>query len=269
MNEVDATSVQAVERHDNGVGDAKAKPSAKVALTSFVVYRVNGRAGDPAATVDVLAGGDAARFTPEGKLQLLATSAPFHSDAFKERAPKPGHGLLALYGHRDALEELQYWRARAREMKAEFAYCNYDVQVDRITELLVDRKRLLENHDAKFLNLRRTMSSLQTEIFERFAGYVASEGRTNMSMTAVSHIATRPDLFDRLFEDDKDFKHLSVFVIPVADDVETPGKMRQMAYVRPGSKVLNVVQGSDQVDVLLPAWLTDEKAAKKVRAQQV
>tara|TARA_B100001105_G_scaffold64845_1_gene50752 strand:+ start:1096 stop:1905 length:810 start_codon:yes stop_codon:yes gene_type:complete len=268
MNEVDATSVRAEERHDSGAGDARAKAPAKVALTSFVVYRVNGRAGDPAATVDVLAGGEAARFTPEGKLQLLASSAPFHSDAFKGRAPKPGHGLLALYGHRDALEELQYWRARAREMKAEFAYCNFDVQVDRIIEVLVDRKRLRDNHEAKFLNLRRTMSGLQSEIFERFAGYVASEGGTNTAMTAVSHIATRPDLFDRFFEDDKDFKHLSVFVIPVADDSDVPGKMRQMAYVRPGAKVLNIVQGSDQVDVLLPAWVTDEKAAKKLRAQQ-
>ena len=267
MNEVDSTPVQAEERRDGGAGDAKAKPPAKVALTSFVVYRVNGRAGDPEATVDVLAGGEAARFTPEGKLQLLAASAPFHSDAFKARTPKPGCGLLALYGNRDALEELQYWRARARELKAEFAYCNYDVQVDRISELLVDRKRMREGHDSKFLNLRRTMASLQTEIFERFAGYVAAEG-TNTTMTAVSHIATRPDLFDRLFDEDKDFKHLSVFVIPVADDDETPGKMRQMAYLRPGSKVLNLVQGSDQVDVLLPAWLTDEKVAKKIRAQQ-
>lgn len=268
MNEVDAPSVQAEERRDSGAGDAKAKPPAKVALTSFVVYRVHGRAGDPEATVEVLAGGEAARFTPEGKLQLLAASAPFHSDAFKARAPKPGHGLLALYGHRDALDELQYWRARAREMKAEFAYCNFDVQVDRISDALLDRKRLRESHDSKFLNLRRTMTGLQTEIFERFAGYVAAEGGTNTTMTAVSHIATRPDLFDRLFDDDKDFKHLSVFVIPVADDLEVPGKMRQMAYLRPGSKVLNVVQGNDQVDVLLPAWLTDEKAAKKVRAQR-
>jgi hypothetical protein len=267
MSEVDATSVHAEERHDGGAGEAKAKPPARVALTSFVVYRVNGRAGDPKAKVEVLAGGEAARFTPEGKLELLAASVPFHADSFKGRAPKPGHGFLALYGHRDALEELQYWRAKAREMNAEFAYCNYDVQVDRISEVLVDRKRLREGQDMRFLNLRRTMATLQTQIFERFSGYVAEEGGAQAAMTAVSHIATRPDLFDRLFEDDKDFKRLSVFVIPVADDLEVPGKMRQVAYLRPGAKVLNVVQGSDQVSVLLPAWLTDEKAAKKVRTQ--
>lgn len=268
MNEAEAKVGHAGELAEAPAftADKKAKPLAKVALTTFVVYRVHGRAGDPGATVEVLAGGEAARFTPEGKLQLLAASAPFHEGALAHRTPKPGHGLLALYGHRDALEELQYWRARAREMKAEFAYANFDVEVDRITETLVDRARLRDARDARFLNMRRTMADLQTEILERFAGYVSEEPGRSAEMTKVVHIATRPDLFDRMFMDDKDFAHLSVFVIPVADDNEAPGKMRQVAYVRPGAKVLNIVQGSDQVDVLLPAWVTDEKLAKKMRA---
>lgn len=267
LDEGHAGASAAAASADSGKpADKKAKPPSKVALTSFVVYKVHGKAGDPSAKVEVLAGGSGdARFLEDGKLQLLAGSAPFHSRKLAARIPKPGHGLLALYGHRDALEEVQFWRNQARELKAEFAYVNYDVQVDRIHDGLVDRTRLLEGRDARFLNMRRTMNGLQTDILERFQGYVAEERGPKNSMTAVSHIALRPDLFDRLFEDDKDFQHLSVFVIPVADDPETPGRMRQLAYVRPGATVLNEVQGASHVDVLLPRWVTDANFAKKVR----
>lgn len=49
-------------------------------------------------------------------------------------------------------------------------------------------------------------------------------------------------LWGPLFEDDKDFKHLQVLVVPVADDPEVPGKMRQVACVRSGATVFVCVQ---------------------------
>jgi hypothetical protein len=258
---------RAAEVADVGAGTAKAKKIAEVTLTSFVVYRQHGRAGEPGSSIEVLAGASDARFDDKGRIQLLASSVPFRSEAFASRMPHVGAGLLALYGHRDALEELQFWRNFARSQKAEFAYVNYNVVVDNILPMLVDRDRLRASTDVRFLNVRRMMTSLQDSIFKRFQGYVASEGGAKATMTVVAEMANRPDLWDRLFDDDKDFKHLQVLVIPVADDPEVVGKMRQVAYVRPGATVTSVVQGNEQVDVLLPAWLTDEKVAKKLRKQ--
>lgn len=266
MNPVVEDAAGANAAADNSVSDeVKTKAPAKVSVTSFVLYRVTGPSTDPEPAVTVLHGGVAARYTPEGKLQLLAGSVPFHSEAFNRFAPKPGHAMLALYGHRDGLEELQFWRAKARQLGCDFAYVNYDVEVGKILSGLVDRAMMRENQDVRFLNLRRAKSTLQQQILERFAAYVSEEG-PNTTMTSVSHIASRPDLYDRLFQDDKDFRHLSVFVTPVADDLDAPGKMRQVAYIRSNATVLNMDQGDDQIDVLLPSWLTDEKAAKKVRA---
>lgn len=252
---------------DASAGDNKGKKAAAdVGLTSFAVYRVHGKAGDPGMKVEVLAGATDSRIDEKGRVQLLAGNVPFHSDAFKKRSPAAGSGLLALYGHRDALEELAFWRAYAREQKAEFAYVTYNVVVGTINPQLVDRERLRSDPSMGFMSMRRTMSSLQTEIHERFYGYVKAErGNADVNMATVSQIATRPDLFDRLFEDDRDLRQLSVFVIPVADDPAVPGKMRQLAYLRPGSTVINVRQGVETVDLLLPSWVTDEKVAKKLR----
>ena len=254
----------------NDVSTPKAVPipsvPARVGLTSFVIYKVVRGIDAPNSRIDVFTGGEAGRFTPEGKLQLLAANVPFRSESFKRFAPKHGHGMLSLYGHRDALEELSFWRAKARELGAEFAYVNYDIEVGAISGILLDRAMLLANSSVHFLNMRRARTTLQHEIRDRFKGYVKSEADTNTIMTEVAHIAKRPDLFDRLFQDDKDLQQLSVLVIPVADDLEVPGRMRQLAYMRPGLKVLNVVQGSDQVEVLMPSWLIDEKLAEQFRA---
>lgn len=259
-----STGAAAASADGSAAGDKQKKVVSDIALTSFAVYRVRGKKED--AKVEVLAGASDARIDENGRVQLLASSVPFHAKSFAKRYPADGAGILALYGHRDAMEELAYWRAYAREQNAQFAYVTYNVAVGFINPLLVDRQRLKENPNTGFLNMRRTMSSLQDEIHEKFYQYVKEErGNADVNMARVSQIATRPDLFDRLLEEDKDLKQLAVVVIPVADDPETPGKIRQLAYIRPGATVLDVRQGVETVDLLLPNWVTDEKVAKKFR----
>lgn len=84
-------------------------------------------------------------------------------------------------------------------------------------------------------------------------------------MSRIRQIAERPDLFDRFLAEDKDFKHIFVIVIPVADDPNDPTKIRQYAYVRPQARVVGVRQGTLEASLVLPAWMTDESAARKAR----
>lgn len=238
---------------------AKPPQSATVKLTSFCLYRVNGKPGAPnvEANIEVIAGASSARYGDNGKIQLLATSVPFHSESFNSRAPKRGDGILALYGHRDALEELHYWRERARSLKAEFAYVDFEVWVSEISPQLVTRSLLKESGELyRFLNIRRTQAGLQSEILENFQNYIQDEGgRPSSDMARVSQIALRPDLFGRLLSEDDEMKHVTVFVTPIADDDTANGKMRQVAYVRPNVTILNAVQGADNYEILMPSWM--------------
>jgi hypothetical protein len=238
-----------------------------VKLTTFAIFNKQGSDGAPGTTVTPLYGASAARFGDDGRVELLADNAPFHADSFRGKEPKPGHGLLMLYGIRDSIEEIQFWRTKAREMEAEFASATVEFDVGGIEVGLTDRPLLkAKAGENRFLNMRRMKSSLQTEILERFQHQVRLEGQdVDDEMRRVAQIANRPDLFDNLFEHDRDMAHLDVLIIPVADNPESPGHMRQMAYVRPGAQVVSLQQADDSVRILLPLWMTDKNAAKKQR----
>lgn len=242
--------------------------SSSIKLTSFAIYRTTAGA-DGTPTVSVLHGASDARFNPAtGKIELLADSIPFNTDSFAPFAPKPGHGMLMLYGIRDAADELQKWRAKARELNAEFTYAEFEFDVGKIEVGLTDKKLLRASGDSsRFLNLRRMKSDLQIEILKHFEKYAHEDGmNVKEDMARISQIAMRPNYFDRLFQDYRDARHLDILVIPVADDdVSTPPRIRQAAYVRPGGKLIRTMQGRDDVSLILPAWLSDEKVAKKQR----
>ena len=238
-----------------------------VRVTAFSIFKRRKTPDATGSPVDVLYGASSGRFGDDGKLELLADSVPFHSVSFKNKAPKPGFGLLLLYGIRDSLEEMQYWRIKAREMGAEFVYAEFEFEVGTIEPKLTDRQLLKATAGKnRFLNLRRMKSELQIQVLESFLTYAESDGEeSDENLSRVSQIANRPDLFDRLLVDDRDFAALDILVIPVADDNELPGKMRQLAYVKPCAKVLSILQGSSDVRILLPAWMTDTKMAKELR----
>lgn len=240
-----------------------------VRVTAFSVFKRRKTPDTVGSPVDILYGASSGRLDDNGKLELLADSVPFHAGSFKNKAPKPGFGLLMLYGIRDSLEEMQYWRIKAREMGAEFASAEFEFEVGTIEPKLTDRQLLKATAGKnRFLNLRRMKSELQIQVLESFSAYAKSDGEeSDENLSRVSQIANRPDLFDRLLVDDQDFAALDVLVIPVADDDALPGKMRQLAYVKPGAKLLSIQQNSDESQILLPSWMADTRAAEELRKQ--
>lgn len=239
-----------------------------VKLVTFALFE-NSKRGVAAGAgpAKPVVGAVASRIGDSGKLELLADSVPFRSRKFDSRKPADGCGMLMLYGVRDTLDEIHHWRTYAREHQLEFASAEYELDVGNIEVGLVNRQTLKEHGtEMAFANLRRMTVSLQSEILHRFSEYAISEGvGIDEEMRRISQIATRPDLFDKLLQDDRELANLSVLVIPVADDPALPGRMRQLAYVRPGVKVVSVVQSNDEVDILLPAWLYDKDVAAKAR----
>ena len=240
--------------------DKKPKLPSTVKLTAFSIYKRSATAVTP------MYGAVAGRID-DGRVQLLADSVPFHSASFKDKAPKPGFGMLMLYGVRDTLEEMHFWRTEARKQNAEFAHAEFEFLVGDIEVGLMSRAMLKDAAGkSKFLNLRRMKADLQTSILDNFAAYSKAEGKNiDVDMTRVSQIATRPDLFDRLLQEDSYLSKLDLLVIPVSDDPEVPGRMRQVCYVKPGAEVVSIVQGTDAATLLLPKWMTDTADAKKMR----
>jgi hypothetical protein len=265
--------------------EVKERKPSSIELTVMAMYQLQpARKGSP-ASVKTLAGAVNARVTPEGRVELLADNAPFLNSLFK--APAPGKGLLMVYGVRDSLESVQRWVEKARSAGAELAIAQVEVEVGSIEAGLVDRdllrtfdqfdpsSRFLPAKEAKtaprpyparFVNLRRMKQDLQHQVYATLAGHAKSLDKP-LQQASVLELATRPELFDALFELDADFrKQIDVLAIPVADDLENPIRMRQLAYVRPGTKILRVTQGQDRASILLPRWLTDLEYAQKLAA---
>ncbi|MCZ8256967.1 MAG: hypothetical protein O9327_15040 [Polaromonas sp.] len=247
---------------------AKSAEPAAIKLTAFAVYKKRVAHPKCADDIEIIAGASDVKVDPAtGRVQLLASSIPLKTASMRSRVPQPGFGMFALYGHRDALDELFLWRGIARKANAEFAFVEFEAVVHELSTQLIDREAIKASEGRlRFANLRRCKVDLQKEILESFAGYVEEEGgNAEETMSNVVQIATRPDLCYNLLSQDPDFKDITVFVTPVADDPDVPGRMRQIAFVKPGVEVANVVQGDDSCDLLLPAWLTDEPLAKKFR----
>jgi hypothetical protein len=253
-----------MQEQTNKAEKQKAEQTSTVRLTTFAIFR-EPKASDKNSEIEVLYGASAARRSKDGKIELLSSGIPFHSQAFANKAPKAGFGTLMLYGIRDSLEALHFWRAKARELGASFSSVQIEFSIGNLEVGLTDRALLKKSHGAnRFLNFRRMKASLQSEILHKFTEYAKEEGvNIDEEMSRTAQIATRPDLFDRLLYEDKELKKLSILVIPVADDPEVPSRLRQVAYVKPGAPVVSMVQSNDDAKIVLPIWMTDTKAAKK------
>lgn len=242
-----------------------ATPS-KVKLTLFSLYRARSSEGRLRA-VERMVGAYDVRLGDDARAEVLAASVPFNDRRFDPMAPKPGFGMLALFGIRDAIDELQRWRAIGRNSNAEFAYAELWIDVGEIETKLANRASLqAPGHRSRFLNLRRTTVDFQKEVLATFRRYVREEGGDpDATMVRVQDIATRPDLFDRLLYEDPDLRGIDVFVLPLADMIDSPGRMRQVAYLRPGARIVEFAQGSDQVSMYLPTWMSDAGEAQQRR----
>ena len=247
--------------------DTKDPTPSKVRLTIFSLYKARAAAGRLDA-VERMVGAYDVRVGADGRAEVLAASVPFNARRFDPLAPKQGFGMLALFGIRDTIDELQRWRTIARTAHAEFAYAEFWVDVGEIDVRLTSRESLARpGRRSRFLNLRRTTAEFQKEILAIFQRYVREEGGDpDATMARVPHIASRPDLFDRLLYEDPDLKTVDVFVLPLADMPDSPGRIRQVAYVRPGSTIAEFMQGSDQSTVYLPQWMSEPADARRLRA---
>lgn len=245
-----------------------AKASSTIKLICFALYRTKGSFGEGNLSVEPLFGASDARISNTGTIELLASSVPFHSNTFLDRAPRAGFGMLMLYGIRDALEEMRYWSGKARELDADFTYVEIEFAVGTIEVGLMDRDLLkATNGENKFLNVRRMKASLQTEILEMISGYARGDGiDVNEEMSRISQIANYPNYFDYVLIDDEVLSKLDIMVIPVADKPGMPNRMRQLAYVRAGSVIVTAQQSRTDATILLPNWMTDKSIAEKLRS---
>lgn len=236
----------------------------KVQLTFVGLFRMHGSSGD--AQLSPLVGVQGVECAGDCP-QVTLGSVPFHNRAMDALAPTQGLGMLALFGIRDALEQLQHWRAVARTSHAQFAYLQVQVEVGIPSSGVLTRQQLRAQGAAlRFLNVKRCASEMQKEWLHHFAQWVEEEGGdAARDMAQVRQMALRPDLFERLLYSDADLQHIDVMVLPLADRNDM-ARVRQVAYLRAGTPLLSVAQGSDQMHVQLPDWMAERATAALAEA---
>ncbi len=235
---------------------ATLKPST-VKVITFAVYSKSGSARAP--KIKCIHGASDARVAEDGVIELLIDNIPFNSKTFKGKPPAPGKGLLMLYGNTDPLADQARWFATARANGWQIARAELEIEVGYMEAGMVSRQILKEyGRYMHFANLRRLTADLQTSIAEDFARYAEKEMST-VDAERLQDVARNPQYFDRLFEEDKDFSRLTVFATVLLDDPQFPKKMRQVAYVRPEAKIVDIRQGGTDVRLVLPSWMTNVK----------
>jgi hypothetical protein len=233
--------------------------TSKVQLTLMGLYRMH--AGAPVPQMSPLVGVKHLDWV-DGMPHVTLGSVPFHDRAMDLRAPAQQRGLLALFGIRDALEQLQHWRAVARSSQAQFASLQVQVDVGVPSAGVLTRQQLQSQGPAlRFLNVKRCAAEMQKEWLQVFAQWVQQEGGdAAREMAHVRQMALRPDLFERLLYTDPDLQHIDVMVLPLADRNDV-ARVRQVAYLRAGTPLFGVAQGSDQMHAQLPDWMVQRAAA--------
>ena len=232
--------------------------SSKVQLTMVSLFHAH--RGATGVQPQPLVGAKSVQWRDE-QFHVEAASVPFHSRHMDVYAPRQGC-LLALFGIRDALMELQHWRAVARSSKALFGYLQLQVDVGVPASTAVNRRLLQTQGQAlRFINVKRSAADFQKELLKQFATWVHQEGGdAARDMAHVRQMALRPDLFARLLCEDPDLQHIDVMVLPLADKAD-PGHVRQVALLRAGAQWTELPQGNEQVQMHLPEWMQAPQAA--------
>lgn len=227
--------------------------TSKVQLTLMSLFRT--RDDGSSTSVSPFVGAKSA-WLEDGVVHLMANSVPFHNRAMDSLAPASGHGLLALFGIRDALQELQHWRTVARNAQAQFAYLQLQVDAGIPMSGVLTRQELrAQQGHVRFVNVRRCAADMQKEWLAQFAHWVNEEGGDALrDMQHIRQMARRPDLFERLLSTDADLAEVDVLVFPLADRLDAAAS-RQVAYLRAGARIVSTTQGGDQVQVHVPDWM--------------
>lgn len=160
----------------------------------------------------------------------------------------PQDGLLLLYG-RDAIPATSSAFKLALEQNAKLQTAILRIEIGEITVGNVTPDELRKG-DVKFLSWTRLSVELQNDIYAYFSRKM---NITDDNQITLELISSRPDLFEKLLEEDRDFQNIRLFVIPVKD----AKKIRYLAYVprRAAGYLLSVAQGTDSALLLPPIWL--------------
>jgi len=140
---------------------------------------------------------------------------------------------------------------------AEFEY-----EVGAIYPNLVDRKTIREFRNEsgasiRFANVSRMKREMLLDVLAKFQQFIKEEGGKVDQMATTRDMATRPDLWVKVLESDQDLKQIDILVVPVADLEGPKSHSRQVAWVRPGTKIVSTMQSRTDIRLLNPSWMLE------------
>lgn len=220
------------------------KEGAHLALETFVLYKANNatRSYDffpiPRQVTD-----------RKGRTVVVPGDIPFPPGV-----PHPKNALTALYGFRDALEEIQLHLRHARENDMKNVKVTFKVQVREIVVGTTDLEKLPKTD---FLNLRRLQQDLAQIIVdginERLAKEASRGQQVAESYSKVTDACRRPDLLCDVIRSEKVFQHIKAvaYMIP---DVSNTKRGRQVCTVFTDRFEDIGFRGDMPFDIVLPKF---------------
>jgi hypothetical protein len=198
----------AVERPIDAGDKKKAKKEgAHLTLETFVLYKPNtdGRSYEffpvPAAVRQ-----------SGGRTIVTVGNIPFPAGV-----PHPANAITALYGFRDALEEIQRQLKFARESNMRNIKVTFKLQVRDIVMGTTDLEKL---GSTDFLNLRRLQSDLANIIVDGVNERLAQEAPAGVRIETYNRITDachRPDLLCDVIRSEKIFSHIKAVAYMIPD----------------------------------------------------
>ena len=199
----------------------EAKQEAKLTLESFILYK-----WVPAKQNYEFFPTPRQAHKTEERMVVSIGDVPFPVNV-----PHPKNALTALYGFRDALEELQRHLKVARERDMGNIKVSFKVMVRAINMGTTDLSNL---QDTDFLNLRRLQKSLADIIIDGVNDLMAKEsnktGRVAERATTILEACRRPDLVCDVIRSEKIFSHIKVVAYMIPDE-NNSNRGRQVATV--------------------------------------
>lgn len=152
----------------------------------------------------------------------------------------PEPGFVWYYDSRECLERIRYWhqRALAADNDACFHVTNLDFEVNRIETRRIEASML---DDLDFASIRRFRSDLQHELIYRVANLADGDYRGAKGIRTLSDLARYPDILGRALASPP-FDRARIIIFPVFS--LAPQRLLNLAWVRPGARLINMEQNN-------------------------
>ncbi len=235
----------AVERSIDAGDKKPKKEGAHLTLETFVLYKPN----TDERSYDFFPAPAAIRHA-DGRMVITLGNIPFPVGV-----PHPAKAITALYGFRDALEEIQRQLRFAREENMRNIKVTFKVQVREIVMGTTDLEKL---GGTDFLNLRRLQSDLANIIVDGVNERLAQEAPKGVKVETYNRITDacqRPDLLCDVIRSEKIFSHIKAvaYMIP---DAEGSKRGRQVCTVFTDKFEEIGYRGDMPFDIDLPTFQT-------------